>query len=203
MERYDRVDSPAPVLSRGRRALQLVAKPTSAVPDSNVVVEPRVPGRPIKEVLFVDPSIELQRTIQNVLGSLATVHGCSTFEEACSRLISSPPDVLVTSVRLHAHNGLHLVYLAARNPCTRSIVHLTADDFGLARDVEAAGAFVVREPWLVVAIESLVLATLPGSDRRDAGTLDRRCRPRGGRRCTDAQPDYGWKPASFRNPRLN
>jgi hypothetical protein len=203
MERNDRVDSPAPVLRRAPRVFQLVAKPTSAVPNSNVVVEPRLPGRLIKDVLFVDPSIELQRTVQNVLGSRVTVHGCSTFEDACSRLISHPPDVLVTSVRLHAHNGLHLVYLAARNPRTRSIVHLTVDDFALAREVEAAGAFVVREPWLVVAIESLVFATLPSSDRRDVGTADRRRSPRGGRRCTDAQLDYGRKLTSSSNPRLN
>lgn len=203
MERNDRVDSPAPVLSRAPRAFQLVARPTSAVPNSNVVVEPRVLVRPIKDVLFVDPSIELQRTVQNILRSLATVHVCSTFEDACSRLISNPPDVLVTSVRLHAHNGLNLAYLAARNPRTRSIVHLTADDFALARDVEAARAFVVREPWLVVSIESLVLATLPRFDRRHTATLDRRHSPRGGRRCTDAQLAYGRKLASSRTPRFS
>ena len=111
---------------------------------------------------------------KNVLGSVATVHGCSSFEDACSRLISNPPDLLVTSVRLHAHNGLHLVYLAARNPRTRSIVYLTAEDFALARDAEAAGAFVVREPSLTVAIESIVLAMLRRSDRRDRITADRR-----------------------------
>ena len=203
MERNNWADPPAPVLSRTPSALQLVTPPSGANPQSDAVIESRKSGRPNKRVLFVDPSRELQRTVQNVLKSLATVNVASTFEDACSRLISSPPDLLVTSVRLHAHNGLHLVYLAARNPRTRSIVHLTDADLPLAREVEAAGAFVVQEPWLVIAIESLVLATLPRSDRRDAGTLDRRRQSRGGRRCTDAQPDYGRKVKSVRTSRLS
>ena len=203
MERNNWADPPAPVLSRTPSALQLVTPPSSANPQSDPVIESRKSGRPTKSVLFVDPSRELQRTVQNVLKSLATVHVASTFEDACSRLISSPPDLLVTSVRLHAHNGLHLVYLAARNPRTRSIVNLTAEDLPLAREVEAAGAFVVQEPWLVIAIESLVLATLPRTERRSADMLDRRRQSRGGRRCTDALPYYANKLKSFRSSRLS
>jgi DNA-binding NtrC family response regulator len=203
MERNNWADPPAPVLSRTPSALQLVTPASSADSQSGPIIESRVSGRPTKSVLFVDPSRELQRTVQNVLKSLATVHVSSTFEDACSRLIASPPDLLVTSVRLHAHNGLHLVYLAARNPRTRSVVLLTDADLALAREVETAGAFVVQEPWLVIAIESLVLATLPRSDRRDAGTFDRRRKSRGGRRCTDAQPEYGRKLKSVRNSRLS
>lgn len=199
MERYDWADPPA--LGRFRAAadnLQLVPRPAGVGPDWSPVVSPRLSGRPVKQVLFVDPSLELQRTVQSVRRSLATVHCCSTFEEARQRLISNPPDLLVTSVRLDAHNGLHLVYLAARCARTRSIVHLTSEDSALASEAEAAGAFVVREPWLVVSIESLLTATLPASDRRNPGTLDRRCSPRGGRRCTDSQAETARKPASVR-----
>lgn len=160
-----------------------------AMLDPNVIVESRVSGRPIEDVLFVDSSIELQRTVQAVLRSLTTVHCCSTFEDACSRLISSPPDLLITGVRLHAHNGIHLVYLAARSPRTRSIVYLASGDWGLAREVEAARAFAVREPWLAITIESLVRATLSPRDRRDALTLDRRRHRLGGRRYTDTPFD--------------
>jgi DNA-binding NtrC family response regulator len=202
MERNNWADPPAPVLSRAPSALQLVT-PSSTKPESGSIIDSRVADRTIKNVLFVDPSRELQRTVQNVLKSVAAVHVSSTFEDACSRLISSPPDLLVTSVRLHAHNGLHLVYLAARNPRTRSVVHLTAADLALAREVAAAKAFVVQEPWLVVTLESLVLATLPRSDRRDARTIDRRRQSRGGRRCTDAQPDFARNLKSFGNARLN
>ena len=171
MKRNDWVDSPVPVSPRAPRALQLVAQPTRVDAGSARVVKALLSGCPIEDVLVVDhPSLELQRTVQNVLRPVATVHSCSTFEDARRRLISSPPDLLVTSVRLHAHNGLHLVYLAACNPRTRSIVHLTAEDFALTRDAESAGALVVREPWLVVALESVVLATLR---RRDPITARR------------------------------
>jgi DNA-binding NtrC family response regulator len=173
MKRNDWVDSPVPVSTPAPRALHLLTQPASLDAGSARVVKALMVGRPIKDVLVVDPTLELQETVQNILRSVAIVHSCTTFEDARRRLISRPPDLLVTSVRLHAHNGLHLVHLAARNPRTRSIVHLTAEDFALTRDAEAAGALVVREPWLVVAIESIVLATLRRKDRRDPITADR------------------------------
>lgn len=171
MKRNDWVDSPVPVSTPAQRALRLVTPPTRLDAGSARVVKALLSGRPIENVLVVDPTFELQKTVQNVLRSLATVHSCSKFEDARDLLISNPPDLLVTSVRLQAHNGIHLVCLAARDPRTRSIVHLTAEDFGLAGEAEAAGALVVREPWLVVAIESLVLATLR---RRDSIAAERR-----------------------------
>ena len=198
MERNNWADQPFFVPTRTpMRALQ-VGAPAPAPAGTELLIEPRLTNQRITEVLFVDPSIELQRTVQSILKPVAAVHSCSTFEDACSRLISHPPDLLVTSVRLHAHNGVHLVYLAARNARTRSIVHLTAVDFGLAREVEAAGAFVVREPFLVVALESIVTANLPLADRRDPVNADRRHLPRGGRRCTDVLNDAARKPASVR-----
>lgn len=198
MERNNWADQPVSVPSRApMRALQ-VSQPATVAPGTDLVIEPRLTGHRIKEVLFVDPSMELQRTVQSILKPVAQVHTCSTFEDACSRLISSPPDLLVTSVRLHAHNGVHLVYLAARHARTKSIVHLTSADFGLAREVEAAGAFVVREPFLVVALESIVIANLPLTDRRDPVNGDRRRMPRGGRRCTDSLIEPARKPVSVR-----
>jgi hypothetical protein len=164
MEHYHWIDPEVPGPARGRRALQLVNNVVRDVPERDLPVEPYSSGRPIRDVLVVDPSLELQRTVRNVVGSAASVLGCSTFQDARSQLIYRPPDLLVTSVRLEAHNGLHLVYVASSNRRTRSIVHLTAADFDLARDVEAAGAFVVRsELWLEVAVWSLVFghATVP------------------------------------------
>jgi len=143
--------------------------------------------RQIKEVLFVHPSLELQQTVQQALQSIAKVDVVSTFSEAHARLSTRPPDLLVTGVRLHAHNGLHLVYVAAqRAQSTRCVVCVTDEDLCLTREVEAAGAFMVRAPWLAVALKSLVTAKLPRRDRRDADNVDRRHAPRGGRRYTDA-----------------
>ena len=143
--------------------------------------------RQVKEVLFVDPAPELQQTARQVLQNIAKVDVCSTFSEAAARLRTRPPDLLVTGVRLHAHNGLHLVYLAAqRAPSTRCVVCVTDQDLSLTREVEATGAFLVREPLLAVALKSLVTAALPRHDRRNSDNADRRHAPRGGRRYTDS-----------------
>lgn len=198
MERNFWADQPYFFPTRAPMRTLQITRPATVAPEPDVVMEPRLTGHRIKQVLFVDPSLELQRTVQSILKPVATVHSCSTFEEACSRLITCPPDLLVTSVRLHAHNGVHLVYLAARHARTKSIVHLTAADFGLAREVEAAGAFVVREPFLVVALESIVIANLPLTDRRDPVNADRRQTARGGRRCTDVPTEAVRKPLSAR-----
>ena len=143
--------------------------------------------RNVTQVLFVDPAIELQRTAQDVLQSVANVDVCSTFKEAYARLITRPPDLLVTGVRLHTHNGLHLVYVAAeRAPATRCAVCLFDQDMSLAREVEAAGAFLMRAPWFAVTLKSLATTKLPRRDRRTTATVDRRHAPRGGRRITDS-----------------
>jgi len=143
--------------------------------------------RQVKDVLFVDPAIELQRTAQDVLQSVANIDVCSTFSDAYARLMTNPPDLLVTGIRLHAHNGLHLVYVAAeRAPATRCVVCLFDEDMSLAREVEAAGAFLLRAPWFAVTLKSLATTTLPRRDRRTSATADRRQAPRGGRRITDS-----------------
>lgn len=145
-------------------------------------------GRQVKEVLFVDPAPELQRTAQQILRSIAKVDVCSTFSDAHKRLMTKPPDLLVTALRLHAHNGLHLVYLAtALAPSTRCVVSVADEDISIAREVEAAGGFLVRAQWLAAALTSFATTTtLPGRDRRDAGAIDRRRAPRGGRRYSDS-----------------
>lgn len=144
-------------------------------------------GRRVKEVLFVDPAPELHRTAQQVLRSIAKVDVCATFSDAHKRLMTRPPDLLVTALRLHAHNGLHLVYLAtALAPSTRCVVSVADEDISIAREVEAAGGFLVRAQWLAVALTSFATTTLPGHERRDAGAVDRRRAPRGGRRYSDS-----------------
>jgi DNA-binding NtrC family response regulator len=188
MDRNEQSEQLVPIEARARwGGLQLVDGPGGQDPEQELVNDAGLFKRPVKEVLFVDPSVELQQTVKRTLHSMAVVHVCSTFSEACSRLVTRPPDLLVTAVRLQAHNGLHLVYLAARTPWTRCVVHVTPEDYSLAREVEAAGAFMVREPWLAVALSSFVTASLPYRNRRDNSAEDRRRMPRGGRRCTDSK----------------
>jgi CheY-like chemotaxis protein len=144
----------------------------------------------VKEILIVDPDAETLRAARNALQPVADVEACSEFWAARTRLVSRPPDLLVTNVRLEGYNGLHLVHLAARTP-TRCIVYARHDDLVLAREVQAAGAFYERSDRLPRALESYVHALLPAHDRRSLTVLDRRQAVRGGRRCTDHyyQPD--------------
>jgi PleD family two-component response regulator len=136
-----------------------------------------------KEILLVDPSVHSSGEALNVLRLLADVHLCRDFSAARERLLNQPPDLLVTNLRLHEYNGLHLVYLAT--PHTRCVVYSAHDDLVLAREVQAAGAFYERSMRLSRSLAGYVHGSLPTQDRRDVGLLDRRHFPRGGRRSCD------------------
>src|SRR5262245_22725930 len=70
-------------------------------------------ARNVKEVLVVDTDAHRLRTAQNILRPVAEVVACSEFRAARTQLLAHPPDLLVTSLRLEAYNGLHLVHLTA------------------------------------------------------------------------------------------
>lgn len=183
-QRAQEAQVPARAVWSGLQSAERWTRPEA---DPNLLTGRRPFDRLLKEVLFVDPSPELQRTALQVLRSVAKVDVCSTFAEAHARIVSRPPDLLVTGVRLHAHNGLHLVYVAAkRAPVTRCVVAVADADLSLAREIEAAGAFMVRAPLLPIALKSFATAALPRRDRRDVVAVDRRAAPRGGRRITDS-----------------
>ena len=137
----------------------------------------------VKEILLVDPDVRGVGATAAALRSVADVEVCSNFQNARARLRRQPPDLLITNLRLEAYNGLHLVYLATAAR-TRCIVFSTDDDLGLAREVQAAGAFFELPVRLPQVLESYVNATLPHRDRRDITRLAR-LPLRGGRRCTD------------------
>ena len=151
--------------------------------DFDLITDPKAAIRDVKEVLVVDPDPEMRRAAHQGLKAIAVVSTCSRFRDARARLQTNPPSLLVTKVRLEAHNGLHLVHLAP--PQTRCVVYATDVDLALARDAQEAGAFFVHVTGLTLALQSLATAALPHRDRRDPMVLDRRRSFRGGRRCTD------------------
>jgi|SRR5437764_14439246 len=84
------------------------------------------------------------------------------FEEAKLRLQSSPPDLLMTDVRLGAYNGLHLVIRAhAAHPEMPAIVVDTDHDPVLEREANEAGATYVARPFQ----DSLVPLALVNAER--------------------------------------
>lgn len=143
------------------------------------------------DVLLVDPNVGgLLPTVQHALEGVAVVEPCAEFRVARARVLSKPPDILVTNLQLEDYNGLHLVLLAARLG-TRCIVYAAKDDLVLAREAQAFGAFYERLARLPSALRSYVVAALPQRDRRDVTVLDRRSSFRGGRRSTDFIPPAG------------
>jgi hypothetical protein len=136
-------------------------------------------------VLLVDPRADVMLApIRDALKGVAQVEPCADFRNARTRLLTDPPNVLVTNLRLQAYNGLHLVLLCAEIS-TRCLVYAVPDDLILAREAQRLGAFYERSSRLPFALPAFVKVTLPESDRRNVALLDRRFAFRGGRRGTD------------------
>jgi hypothetical protein len=140
---------------------------------------------PPGSVLLVDPQAEMMvESIRQALEGVAHVEPCAEFHGAKARLLASPPDVLVTNLRLHSYNGLQRVLLASK-ASTRCLVFAEPDDLVLAREAQRLGAFYERASRLPVVLPAFFNGMLPGGDRRDVARLDRRRTFRGGRRRTD------------------
>jgi hypothetical protein len=171
----------APVWRAAGKAAARQIRP--ADPDLAPMRASAPPG--VKETLLVDPDIKGRGlgAVEAALRLVADVDVCTDFQNARTRLLRQPPDLLITNLRLEAYNGLHLVLLAAATR-TRCIVFSTPDDLGLAHEVQALGAFFELSVRLPEVLESYVNATLPHHDRRDISMLGR-MPLRGGRRCTD------------------
>lgn len=129
-------------------------------------------------------------SIRQALEGVARVDPCAEFHGAKTRLLAFPPDVLVTNLRLHAYNGLHLVLLASK-PSTRCLVYAEPDDLVLAREAQRLGAFYERASGLPLVLPAFFNAILPDGDRRDVATLDRRLAFRGSRRRADVSHARG------------
>jgi DNA-binding NtrC family response regulator len=163
-------------------------------------MEPRAAAPPdagdrpaeMKRLLLVEPARSTLLRLRDSIRSDVHVRISSTFEDARRRLLAQPPDLLVTNLRLHVHNGLHLVYLAATADfVTRSIVFADPHDPVLAREAQGAGALYERPETLALVLDAYLRATLPRRDRRDSGRVSRRRFLRGGRRAVDRLPDGG------------
>lgn len=89
--------------------------------------------------------------------------------EAARRALGSPVDLLVTDVRLHDYNGLHLV-LRARStyPGVAAVVTSTIADAMLQREAEALGATFVVLPVGAADLRAAVLRTARRKVSEDA-----------------------------------
>src|SRR5919197_2641788 len=83
----------------------------------------------LKHLLIAEPNAALSASLERDYGERLAFVGCRDFHCARTHLLDSPPDVLVTNLRLVDYNGLHLVLLAqAADPRPRCIVHTDRPD---------------------------------------------------------------------------
>lgn len=120
---------------------------------------------PVVSVLLVAPERSDHVLLLEALRGLnIVVAEAGDFHQATATLASTPPDVLITELRLGAYNGLHLVLRAkATAPRTKAIVLARSADPVLQREAARFEAeFLVtgsNEAWtasIVAAIESFL-----------------------------------------------
>jgi DNA-binding response OmpR family regulator len=116
-------------------------------PPSALVVEP-------------DPSIRL-RTVTALTAAGFHVISTDAFEAARHHIVTEPPLLLVTALKLGEYNGLHLV-LRAKTASLRTASVVTADRGaeGFRGEVEAVGATYVVAPVGVSELVAAVFRTL-------------------------------------------
>ena len=116
-------------------------------------------------VLIVDDQEEVLRT----LGALVASGGydvvtCGRFDEAKKFIDTTPPDVLITDVRLGAFNGLQLVlHMRAVHPAGPVVVLSAFDDAVIRQETENAGAIFLPKP---VTRKGLLEAIVSGETQR-------------------------------------
>jgi DNA-binding NtrC family response regulator len=139
-------------------------------------------------LLLVDGDAAVSESLRAAVRSVALAAVCADFPSARARLLTSPPDWLVTNLRLGTYNGLHLVHLVATVGLpTRSLVYsdYIRQDVALAGEAQGAGAFYETRDRLAQALPGYLAAVLPAHDHRNPVVPDRRSGCRGGRRASD------------------
>ena len=142
-------------------------------------------------VVEPDPSERIFVAATAMAAGLRVV-ATGTFKTARSLLLSQPPAVLVTEIRLGPYNGLHLALLGRSiRPHMAQLVTSRVEDVVLQRDAEAAGATFVLKPMTFEQLLAALYRTVhrdPNADGTVAPTpppLDRRY---GQRRRTAGEP---------------
>jgi CheY-like chemotaxis protein len=127
-------------------------------------------------VLVVNADPVARSDMERMLSSAGNlVTSVAEFAEAQHRLVYAPPDLLVTSVRLGTHNGLHLVLRAhAEHPDTPAIVVHSDPDPVLENEAMNAGAAYLTTPLEEEQFVSLVEELLSDSASQPSSNVPRR-----------------------------
>jgi DNA-binding NtrC family response regulator len=112
---------------------------------------PEQPDAPLRgrRAVVVDDDRQMLRYLSMLLEDAGcTVSAFDRFEDAKKHLASvAAPDILLTDVRLGAHNGLQLAVLGKlKHPEMLTVVVTAFDDPVLKKDAERAGARYLIKP---------------------------------------------------------
>ena len=134
------------------------------------VASKRIRGRSpthMPRILIVDPNRESSATTEQLLSSAGyDAASMGSFEDASRSMATSPPDVLVTAVRLGRFNGLHLALRARAEHPSLPVVVLGEDgDSGLAAEAGRLGARFVAKSHVGRELVDLVSRLLDDSRR--------------------------------------
>jgi DNA-binding response OmpR family regulator len=118
-----------------------------------------------KRVLLVDDDRALLRLTELWLTATGyDVVACDSFDDARQELAVSPPDILVTDVRLGAFNGLHLAILANdRRPDGIAVVMSAYDDPMLRKEAAMCRARYLVKPFTREGLLTAVIQTPPAA----------------------------------------
>jgi DNA-binding response OmpR family regulator len=112
-----------------------------------------------RQVLLVRPALD--QDVPLLMTGLASrqcdVSVVTEFHEARECVTTHPPDLLITDLKLHAYNGLHLVLIARRrSDKTFPVVLADRADELLRAEAESLGALFVIKPLARERVETLI-----------------------------------------------
>jgi CheY-like chemotaxis protein len=151
--------------------------------------------------LVVEPNeLDLVVMVSALSGAGFTVSATDNYPDAKGLLMTHPPLVLVTEVRLGAYNGLQLALRASAAP-TRVTVIVTSGypDSVLQRDAEHAGATFVEKPLDARELMAAIYRT--ALRRPDAAGVLQPIRPPFERRRVDRR--HGGEPVAIERRLVN
>lgn len=116
-------------------------------------------------MLVVDDDGDVLKIVERWLTDAGWVVAvCDRFETARHQLAASPPDVLLTDIRLGAFNGLQLAILAKeRRPETQVIVMSAYDDPTIRREAAQCGASYLLKPFTSESVLRSLGCAIPGT----------------------------------------
>jgi len=123
--------------------------------------------------LVVEPNEDDRAFIASTLTAARfNVTAANNFSDATSLLVANPPMLLVTEIRLQAHNGLHLALRGlSMNPHMMVVVMSAFMDPVLQHEAERFGATFVPKPVAASELVAAVYRTALGRPNPD-GSLE-------------------------------